>query len=62
MRLGILIGHPLIRRHAVMMSSLNHERAREHQVRQLGVAESAAHVEVRPLPFIGEHEAVPVIG
>ena len=56
--LGVFVGHPLVRRHAVGVAALDHERPRHHQRRHLGVVERAAHVEIGHFPFDREHEAV----
>ena len=50
------VSHPLIASDAVVMSSFDHERAREHEVRHFGVIESVPQIPVGHFPFGSSHE------
>lgn len=43
--------------HRVVLPPFDHERAGYHEKRQLGMAESPAHIEMREFPLTGEHVA-----
>ena len=43
--------------HRVVLPPFDHERAGYHQRRQLGMAESPTHIEMREFPLTGEHVA-----
>ena len=59
---GEFVSHPLIAADAVMMSSFDHERAREHEVGHFGVIECVPEIPIGHLPFDGSHERKRLVG
>ena len=50
--LGEFAGDLRVEGYGIMVTALDHERTREHQVGQFGMAEGAAHVEMGGTPTV----------
>ena len=55
---GEFIGHPFVRRHAVEVATLNHERTGSDQGCHFGVVERSAQIKLKNLIFAGPDIAV----
>jgi hypothetical protein len=56
--LGVLVGHPFVGRHAVLMAALHHEGARRHEARKVRIIHHVGEVEFQHVVFLRQHVAV----